>query len=96
MQVKTKNVSGHTADSKPVKLEVNGTVLLPPLVFPALRQPSRAVFVVSNLRKNYSVHSLLFLNFDMPGSKCSGAVVTTLHFLRNFRMDPISYSVTLH
>jgi hypothetical protein len=31
----TKLVSGHTADSKPVKQEVNGTVILPPLVFPA-------------------------------------------------------------
>jgi hypothetical protein len=36
LQIKTKIVSSHTADSKPVKLEVNGTVILPPLVFPAL------------------------------------------------------------
>ncbi len=35
MQIKTKIISSHTADSKPVKLEVNGTVILPPLVFPA-------------------------------------------------------------
>jgi hypothetical protein len=34
LQIKTKNVSSHTADSKPVKQEVNGTVILPPLVFP--------------------------------------------------------------
>ncbi len=34
MQLKTKIVSCHTADSKPVKQEVNGTVILPPLVFP--------------------------------------------------------------
>ncbi len=33
MQIKTKNVSCHTADSKPVKQEVNGTVILLPLVF---------------------------------------------------------------
>ncbi len=31
---KNKNFSCHTADSKPVKQEVNGTVILPPLVFP--------------------------------------------------------------
>ncbi len=31
---KTKIVSLHTADSKPVKQEVNNTVILPPLVFP--------------------------------------------------------------
>jgi hypothetical protein len=37
LQIKTKNVSCHRADSKPVKQEVNGTVILPPLVFPAQR-----------------------------------------------------------
>ncbi len=36
LQIKTKIVSCHTADSKPVKHEVNGTVILPPSVFPAL------------------------------------------------------------
>ncbi len=35
LEIKTKIVSCHTADSKPVKQEVNGTVILPPLVFPA-------------------------------------------------------------
>ncbi len=34
LQIKTKIVSFHIADSKPVKQEVNGTVILPPLVFP--------------------------------------------------------------
>jgi hypothetical protein len=34
LQIKTKNVSCQTADSKPVKQEVNCTVILPPLVFP--------------------------------------------------------------
>ncbi len=33
IKIKTKNVSCHTADSKPVKQEVNGTVILPPSVF---------------------------------------------------------------
>jgi hypothetical protein len=36
LQIKTKNVSCHTADSKPVKQEVNSTVILPVLVFPEL------------------------------------------------------------
>jgi hypothetical protein len=35
LQVKTKIISCHTADSKPVKQEVNNTVILPSLVFPA-------------------------------------------------------------
>jgi hypothetical protein len=34
LQIKTKIVSCHTADSKPVKQELNGIVILPPLVFP--------------------------------------------------------------
>jgi hypothetical protein len=34
LQINTKIVSCHTADSKPVKQEVNSTVILPPLVFP--------------------------------------------------------------
>ncbi len=33
LQITTKIVSGHTADSKPVKQEVNCTVILPSLVF---------------------------------------------------------------
>ncbi len=36
LQIKTKIVSSHTADSEPVKHEVNSTVILPPLVFPAM------------------------------------------------------------
>jgi len=36
LQIKTKIVSSHTTESKPVKQEVNSTVILPPLVFPAL------------------------------------------------------------
>ncbi len=34
LEIKTKIVSSQTADSKRVKPEVNGTVILPPLVFP--------------------------------------------------------------
>jgi hypothetical protein len=34
LQITTKMVSCHTADSKPVKQEVNGAVILPTLVFP--------------------------------------------------------------
>ncbi len=35
LQIKTTIVSCHATDSKPVKQEVNSTVILPPLVFPA-------------------------------------------------------------
>jgi hypothetical protein len=40
MQVKTKIVSCQTADSKPVKQEVNSTVILPPSVFPVASEVS--------------------------------------------------------
>jgi hypothetical protein len=38
LQIKTKIVSCQTADFKPVKQEVNGTVILSPLVFPGRRK----------------------------------------------------------
>jgi hypothetical protein len=44
MQIKTNIVSCHTADSKPVKQEVNGTMILPPLVFPGWPLPLLAYF----------------------------------------------------
>jgi hypothetical protein len=34
LQIKTKIVSCHTADSKLVEQEVNGRLIIPPLVFP--------------------------------------------------------------
>jgi hypothetical protein len=36
LKIKTTIVSCHIGDSKPVKQEVNGTAVLPPLVFPGL------------------------------------------------------------
>ncbi len=36
LQIKTKIVNCHTADSKPVKQEDNGTIILPLLVFPGV------------------------------------------------------------
>jgi hypothetical protein len=39
LQIKTKIVSCHMADSKPVKQEINVTVILPPLVFLGLTLP---------------------------------------------------------
>jgi len=51
LQIKTKIVSCHTADSKPVNQEVNSTVILPPLVFPGFSLqfiPSSAVEIVAD------------------------------------------------
>ncbi len=46
MQIKTKIVSCHTADSKQVKQEVNGTVILPPLVFPGQKDRQEWMFLI--------------------------------------------------
>jgi hypothetical protein len=54
LQIKTKAVSSHTADSKPVKQEVNGTVRLPPLVFPAKKQGSRNAQIFNSPQGNVS------------------------------------------
>jgi hypothetical protein len=48
---KNKNVSCHTADSKPVKQEVNSTVIFPPLVFPG------AIFTLSGRQMRISSRS---------------------------------------
>jgi len=49
LEIKTKIVSCHTADSKPVKQEVNGTEILPPLVLPiyGLKEPILIKFLLS-------------------------------------------------
>ena len=56
MQIKTKIVSCHTGDSKPVKQEVSGTVILTsPLVFPALIQKYIQILLFSVLPRNIRV-----------------------------------------
>jgi hypothetical protein len=67
LQIKTKNVSYHTADSKPVKQEVNSTVILPPLVFPVhhitkidcikARTAACLVYLVSTVNGCHKTHS---------------------------------------
>jgi len=61
--MKTKIVSCHTTDSKPVKQEVKGTVILPPLVLPGstmepLLLADLETFYVRNLL--VSVKNLVF------------------------------------
>jgi hypothetical protein len=43
LQTKTKIVSCHTANSKPVKQEVNGTVILPPYSIPWFQYENQLV-----------------------------------------------------
>jgi hypothetical protein len=52
LQIKTKIVSCYSADSKPVKQEVNGTVILPNLVFPvgALKDENVASTTITILK----------------------------------------------
>jgi hypothetical protein len=50
LKIKTKIVCCHTADSKPVKQEVTGTVILPPLVFLAVTITQVIILLNFNLR----------------------------------------------
>jgi hypothetical protein len=70
-QIKTKIISCHTAESKPVKQEVNGTVILPPLVFPghdfdflnvSIPQSGQSLKIASNRTKPWNPH---FSNFNV-------------------------------
>jgi hypothetical protein len=59
LQIKTKIVSCHTADSTPVNQEVNCTVILPPLVFPGSGiAPSRVENSVHVLRYSQNFFSV--------------------------------------
>ncbi len=53
LQIKTKISSCHTADLKPVKQEVNSTVILPPLVFPANAHCSTSLGQKTFVRPTY-------------------------------------------
>jgi hypothetical protein len=56
LQIKTKIVGGHTANSKPVKQEANGTVILPPFSIPC---PNAATYSLACTVKN--VFTTVFL-----------------------------------
>ena len=83
MQIKTKIVSSQTADSKPVKQEVNGTVILPPLVFPDMLQGSTGYkfiilfFFVFLVEKGYPICACKLS--DIMRSICVGFDFTHKH-----------------
>jgi len=74
LQIKTKIVSCHTTDSKPDKQEVNGTVILPPLVFPGTAKgasPSHTGKYQTFLKKiAVEKHSSLFRFIRQWREKC--------------------------
>ncbi len=82
MQIKTKTVSWHTADSKPVKQKVNGTVMLPPLVFPGLRP--RAYLRVEYLKASFAT---LLANISLGWNGLPG---TNTNLLQIFINSPFS------
>jgi len=57
LQIKTINVSCHTTDSKPVKQEVNSTVILPPLVFPEEIHPCHVTCCKAALSLRVLLHN---------------------------------------
>ncbi len=87
LQIKTKIVSCHTADSKPVKQEVNGTMILPPLVFPA--ESDWFLTNASSSLNDVKLKNELRGRFE-EGFQETGTIFTMLHFLRELQMDPMS------
>ncbi len=68
MQIKIKIGSCRTADSKPVKQEVNSTVILPPLVFPG-SSFSQSV-IMRDYYINNSINSLQFTGVSLSVCQC--------------------------
>jgi hypothetical protein len=68
LQMKTKILSSHTADSQPVKQEVNGTVILPPLVFLARSIPVKWSTIKFSTEVSFDN---LNLNLMLIPSRCS-------------------------
>jgi hypothetical protein len=74
LKIKTKIVSCHIANSKPVKQEVNGTAILPPLVFPGsdYEVPTKKILTLDTITPQLKSH----LRFDiaigkhLPDQKC--------------------------
>ncbi len=76
LHIKTKIVSGHTADSKQAKLEVNGTVILPPLVF-----PGHSVVLTTTLSINMAKHPFAFAKFAAKNACDSDSGSVCLHWM---------------
>jgi hypothetical protein len=60
LKIKTKIVSCHTADSKPVKQEVNSRVILPPLVFPGKTQMQTQKSKTQNAKRKMQIANVFF------------------------------------
>ncbi len=63
MKIKAKIVSCHTADSKTGKQEVNGTVILPPLVFPGSTSARGGAIMLAHILATLNV---VILNVVAP------------------------------
>jgi hypothetical protein len=61
--IKTKIVSCHRADSKPVKQEVKGTVIIPPLVFPGYSHKSLIAPATVCMSEKQSNSIICILNY---------------------------------
>jgi hypothetical protein len=93
LQIKTIIVSCCTADSKPVKQEVNGTAILPPLVFLAksfITLPPDGAFgsAAWQIRQQHSFHDLgVEATTEGPVILCPDLGPTIENFLRPHFMN---------
>jgi hypothetical protein len=84
LQIKTKIVSSHIADSKPVKQEVNGTVILPPLVFPGKSHRTFSPFFSLFIKKSWWSDPVRGLTHHfMKRRKLALEILSETNFVRN-------------
>ncbi len=90
LQIKTKIVSCHTADSKPVKQEVNGTVILPPLVF-------HVAALIASLKNKLHLENIQFISqyiHKVHNNKQTSMILFSLFVPdKNFKIFCICHSI---
>jgi hypothetical protein len=84
MQIKTKIVSSHTADSKSVKQEVNSTVILSPLVFPGLAH----LRGTANCQAEKNIFIILKRYSSRITTKCLTALFNLISFKFTIKLKP--------
>ncbi len=90
MQIKTKIGSSHTTDYTPVKQEVNGTVMLPPLVF--------LVAIIGSVNKGVKAlnkttnvaEAISYSNKFVQHAKCDGPLTVVTYSYRKNRLTNLS------
>jgi hypothetical protein len=86
LQIKTKIISCHTADLKPVKQEVNSTVILSPFVFSAQYSDTLYKTKECDTQHNYTRHN---------NKNGAHSIYDTQHNKKNGALNRMTLSITI-